>query len=222
MNFDNPVNTTDSDDEDLQVSPELLKMIERDEKERATSQEPTEVFNLGDSQDVKEVKIGTLFPPEEKEELVHLLKEYVDVFAWSYQDMPGLSSDIVLHKIPLKPGAKPVRQKLRRLKPDLILRVKDEIRKLWDAGFLGVAEYTEWVVNIVPVEKKESGKLRVCQDYRPLNEASPKDNFPLPHIDTLVDNTAGNSYFSFMDGFSGYNQIKLDPDDMIKTAFITL
>lgn len=62
----------------------------------------------------------------------------------------------------------------------------------------------------------------MCVDYRDLNKASPKDNFPLPHIDTLVDNTAGYSLFSFIDGFSGYNQIKMHPEDMDKITFITL
>ncbi|KAG8500234.1 hypothetical protein CXB51_004341 [Gossypium anomalum] len=62
----------------------------------------------------------------------------------------------------------------------------------------------------------------MCVDYRDLNRASPKDNFPLPHIDTLVDNTAKHSLFSFMDGFSGYNQIKMASEDMEKTTFITM
>ena len=71
-----------------------------------------------------------------------------------------------------------------------------------------VAKYPEWVANIIPVPKKD-GKVRMCVDYRDLNRASPKDNFPLPHIDTLVDNIAKNSLFSFMDVFSGYNQIQM-------------
>ena len=62
----------------------------------------------------------------------------------------------------------------------------------------------------------------MCVDYRDLNRASPKDNFPLPHIDTLVDNTAQHSLFSFMDDFSGYNQIKMAPEDMEKTTFVTM
>jgi len=69
---------------------------------------------------------------------------------------------------------------------------------------------------------KKDGKVRMCVDYRDLNRASPKDNFPLPHIDTLVDNTTRFSLFSFMDGFSGYNQIKMAVEDMEKTTFITL
>ena len=69
---------------------------------------------------------------------------------------------------------------------------------------------------------KKDGKVRMCVDYRDLNRASPKDNFPLPHIDTLVDNTAKHSLFSFMDGFSGYNQIRMASEDMEKTTFLTM
>ena len=150
-----------------------------------------------------------------------MLKEFKDVFAWSYQDMPGLDTDIVQHKLPFKEECPPVKQKLRRMKPKMSLKIKEEVKKQFDAGFLAVAKYPQWVANIVPVPKKD-GKVRMCVDYRDLNRASPKDNFPLPHIDILVDNTARFSLFSFMDGFSGYNQIKMAPEDMEKTTFITL
>ena len=73
----------------------------------------------------------------------------------------------------------------------------------------------------MPVPKK-NGKVQMCVDYRDLNRASPKDNFPLPHIDVLVDNTASFALFSFMDGFSGYNQIKMAPKEIEKTMFVTL
>ena len=96
-----------------------------------------------------------------------------------------------------------------------------KMKKQLDAGFLEVAKYLQWVANIVPVPKKD-GKVRMCVDYWDLNRASPKDNFPLPHIDTLVDNTAKHSLFSFMDGFSGYNQIRMAPEDMEKTTFLTM
>ena len=125
-----------------------------------------------------------------------------------------------MHKCPLKPECPPVKQKLRRTRPDMALKIRDEVRKQFDAGFLAVAKYPEWIANIVPVPKKD-GKVRMCVDYRDLNKASPKDDFPLPRIDVLVDNTAQFSVFSFMDGFSGYNQIKMDPADMEKTTFIT-
>jgi hypothetical protein len=89
-----------------------------------------------------------------------------------------------------------------------------------NAGFLSTLTYLDWVANIVPVPKKD-GKVQMCVDYRDLNRASPKDNFPLPHIDTLVDNTTTNVVFSFMDGFSGYNQIKMADEDKLKTTFVT-
>uniref|UniRef100_A0A2N9GKE5 Uncharacterized protein n=1 Tax=Fagus sylvatica TaxID=28930 RepID=A0A2N9GKE5_FAGSY len=168
----------------------------------------------------REVKIGTRCAAEQKEALIALLREFHEIFAWSYQDMPGLDTDIVVHKIPLKPECKPVKQALRRMKPEVILKIKEEVEKQLKAGFLSTVTYSDWVANIVPVPKKD-GKVRMCVDYRDLNRASPKDNFPLPHIDTLVDNTATNVVFSFMDGFSGYNQIKMAEEDKSKTAFIT-
>ena len=78
-----------------------------------------------------------------------------------------------------------------------------------------MAKYPQWVANIVPVPKKD-GKVRMCVDYQDLNRGNPKDNFPLSHIDTLVDNMAKHSLFSFMDGFSSYNQIRMAPEDMEK------
>ena len=103
----------------------------------------------------------------------------------------------------------------------MLLKIKEEVKKQLDAGFLEVAKYPEWVANIVPVPKKD-GKVRMCVDYRDLNRASPKDNFPLPHIDTLVDNIANNFRYSFMGGFSGYNQIRMASEDREKTVFVTM
>jgi len=198
-----------------------MRLVEQESKEIKPYQEDVETLNLGEEDEKKEVKIGTSMKREVKQELCALLKEFRDVFAWSYNDMPGLDTDIVQHKLPLKPECPPVRQKLRRMKPEMSLKIKEEVQKQFDAGFLAVAKYPQWVANIVPVPKKD-GKVRMCVDYRDLNRASPKDNFPLPHIDTLVDNTARFSLFSFMDGFSGYNQIKMALEDMEKTTFITL
>ena len=93
--------------------------------------------------------------------------------------------------------------------------------KQFNVGFLTVTSYPQWVANIVPVPKKD-GKVQMCVDYRDLNRASPKDDFPLPYIDILVDNTTQHKMFSFMDGFSGYNQIKMAPEDMENTTFMTL
>ncbi|KAA3467800.1 RNA-directed DNA polymerase (Reverse transcriptase), Ribonuclease H [Gossypium australe] len=89
----------------------------------------------------------------------------------------------------IKEECKPVQQKLGRTRLDVLLKIKENVKKQFDAGFLQVVKYSEWEVNIILVPKKD-GRLRMCVDYRDLNKASPKDNFLLPHIDTLVDNTA--------------------------------
>ena len=82
-----------------------------------------------------------------------------------------------------------------------------------------MVEYSEWLANVIPIPKKDD-KVRVCVDFRDLNKASPKDDFPLPYIDMLVDTTAGHSMLSFMDGFFRYSQILMALEDM-KTSFIT-
>jgi len=101
------------------------------------------------------------------------------------------------------------------------LKIKEEVKKQFDAGFLAIAQYPECIANIVLIPKKD-GKVQMCVDYQDLNRASLKDNFPLSHIDVLVDNTTNFSLFSFMDRFSGYNQIKMAPEDMEKTTFIII
>ena len=83
-----------------------------------------------------------------------------------------------------------------------------------------MVEYLEWLANVVPVPKKD-GKVRVCVDFRDLNKVSPKDDFPFPYIDMLVNSTTGHSMLSFMDGFSGYSKILMALDDMEKMSFIT-
>ncbi|RDY04689.1 hypothetical protein CR513_11558, partial [Mucuna pruriens] len=150
--------------------------------------EGIEIINLGPAKEKKEVKVGAVMRPKDRRNLVQLLMEYVDIFAWSYRDMPGLDNEIVEHKIPLEPHYPLIKQKLRIMSPDVSLKIKEEMRKQLEAGFLTVAKYPQCVANIVPIPKKD-GKVRMCVDYRDLNKASPKDDFPLLHIDVLVDNT---------------------------------
>ncbi|XP_077224177.1 uncharacterized protein LOC143857604 [Tasmannia lanceolata] len=219
---DNNQSEQPSSDEEADEPPlELQQLLKQEEERRAQPlKEETEVINIGTKTLVKEIRIGKTLTSMEREELVNLLQEFKEVFAWSYEDMPGISEEIVQHKLPLVPGVKPKKQKLRRMKPEWVLKIKEEVTKQLDAGFLQVVEYPEWLANIVPVPKKD-GRVRMCVDFRDLNKASPKDDFPLPHIDVLIDNTASHALLSFMDGFSGYNQIKMAPEDMIKTSFIT-
>ncbi|GMP48863.1 hypothetical protein CsSME_00016061 [Camellia sinensis var. sinensis] len=134
--------------------------------------------------------------------------------------MPGLDPDLVSHYLDVFPNSKPIKQAARKYHPDLEEKIKEEIEKLQQVGFIRPIQYPTWLANIVPVKKK-NGQIRICVDFRDLNKSCSKDEFPLPHIDTLVDTTSGHQMFSFMDGFSGYNQIKMAEEDAEKTAFRT-
>ena len=98
-NFEFPVFRAEGED-DEEVPVEISRLLEHDEKVIQPFEEPLELVNLGDEEVRKEVKVGALLIPEVKEKMWELLKEYVDVFAWSYQDMPGLDNDIVEHRLP--------------------------------------------------------------------------------------------------------------------------
>jgi hypothetical protein len=117
---------------------------------------------------------------------------------------------------------RPFKQKSITFRPDLLSRIKDEIHWLLQANFIRPCRYTEWVSNIVPVEKKESGKLSVCLDFRNLNKVTPKDEYTMPIVDTLINNASGNNIISFLDGNAGYNQIFMAEEDASKTASICL
>ena len=129
------------EESDVEVSDELSRLLEQDEKIIQPFEEQIELVNLGSEDDVKEVKIGSRLCPDVKKGLIDLLREYSDVFAWSYQDMPGLDSEIVEHRLPLKPECPSVKHKLRRTHPDMAVKIKEEVQKHIDVGFLVTAEY---------------------------------------------------------------------------------
>jgi hypothetical protein len=151
---------------------------------------------------------------------VQFLRENVDVFAWSHEDMPGIDTEVMVHKLNVNPSMHPVKQKRRVFAPERNAAVMAEVDKLLTAGFIREVYYPEWLANVVMV-KKSNGKWRMCVDFTDLNKACPKDSYPLPRIDQLVDSTAGHKLLSFMDAFSGYNQIQMEEEDQEKTAFIT-
>jgi hypothetical protein len=173
-----------------------------------------------EEEDPKPIKIGSQLTDEEAEMYRALVMEYRDIFAWSYKDLKGIPPGVAQHTIPLIPGAKPVRQKERRMNPNLQLIVKAELERLLQVGFIKPVEITDWVSPMVLVKKK-NGKLRVCIDYRTLNKFTQKDHFPLPFVNTILDEVAGHELYTFMDGYSGYNQISIAPEDHHKTAFTT-
>lgn len=127
--FDNPVyQAEEENDEDCDLPEELARLL-RQEERVIQPQESAEVINLGTDEEVKEVKIGVALEESVKERLISMLKEFSDVFAWSYKDMPGLDTDIVVHKLPLKEDYPPVKQKLRRTRPDMSEKIKEEVKK---------------------------------------------------------------------------------------------
>ena len=114
--------------------------------------------------------------------------------------MSGIDTDIVQHCILIDLAIKLVKQKLRRMKPKWTLKIKEEVEKQYNVGFLRMVNSPEWLANVVLVLKKD-GKVRMCVDLKKLKKASSKDDFPLPHIDIVVDNIAGHALLSFIDGF---------------------
>ena len=134
--------------------------------------------------------------------------------------MPGISPIHASHKLNIAPSAKPVRQKVRHFHPDRHLVIQTEVDNLLHNGFIIAVKYPEWLANLVVVPKK-GNKWRVYVDYTNLNDAIPKDSFPLPCIDQIVDASAGHGMLSFLDAFLGYHQIPMHPPDAEKTSFIT-
>ncbi|CAL2256534.1 unnamed protein product [Prunus armeniaca] len=183
-------------------------------------EDPLQEINLGTEEDPRPTFISALLKEPLKNELVALLQEFKDCFAWHYHEMPGLDRELVEHKLPIKEGYLPVKQARRRMSMDTELKVKEEIERLLKAGFIRPAIYADWLANIVPVLKRKTGAVRICVDYRNLNEASPKDEYPMPMADMLVDGAAHNQMLSFMNGNAGYNQIMMAEEDIHKTAFM--
>eukprot|EP00253_Pinus_taeda_P005571 PITA_05571 len=166
----------------------------------------------------KTLKISSSLSSSQEKELCSLLTRHLEAFAWSYKEMKGIHPSVYTHHIYIKEDCKPVRQPQRRMNPTLKDIVKEEVQKLLDAGFIYPISDSEWVSPLVLVPKK-NGKWRICVDYRELNKATKKDHFPLPFIDQVLDGLAGKRFFSFLDGFSGYNQIQISPEDQDKTTF---
>jgi hypothetical protein len=108
---------------------------------------------------------------------------------------------------------------MRSFKHEIIGKVQEEVDRLLRAGFIRPCRYAEWVSNIVPVEKKNTRKIRICVDFRDLNRATPKGEYPMPIADILIDSASGNKMISFLDGNASYNQIFMAKEDVSKTAF---
>ncbi|CAM8910432.1 unnamed protein product [Rhodiola kirilowii] len=182
------------------------------------------------------VIVGATLNENETSKLVHVLKANKKALGYSIDDITGISPSLCMHRINLEEDVKPSREMLRRLNPKLSEVVFKEITKLRDAGIIYSVPDSEWVspIHVVPkkggltVVKNDKGELvptrtvngwRMCIDYRKLNKSTKKDHFPIPFIDQMLERLAGHDYFCFLDGYSGFYQIPILPNDQGKTTF---
>ena len=160
-------------------------------------------------------RVGTLTSPMVHLALIAFLKENQDVFAWSHEDMLGIDPSVMIHKLNVSPSFPPIRKKKQVFAQERDRAIVEKVGKLQKEGFIREAYYLDWLANVVMV-KKANGKWRMCVDFMDLNKECPKDSYPLPRVDVLVDSTAQHQLLSFMDAFSGYNQIRMG-----KASFVT-
>ncbi|CAN6684946.1 unnamed protein product [Malus baccata var. baccata] len=182
-------------------------------------QDPLEVIDLWTEEDPRPIQISGLLETNDQANIICLLQEFKDCFAWHYTEMPGLDSTLVEHRMPIKEGYKPVKQAPQRMSNKIEEKVKEEIERLVKAGFIRPAKYVEWLANIVPILKAITKAVRCCVDYRNINGATPKDEYPMPTADLSIDAVEKHKVLSFMDGNAGYNQIKMAQEDIHKTTF---
>ena len=168
--------------------------------------------------------------------LIQTLKMHKNALGWTIADLKGINPLICTHKIYLEENAKPSREMQRRLNPNMKEVVRNEVIKLLDNGIIYPISDSKWVspTQVVPkksgvtVVKNENNELiptrtvtgwRMCIDYRKLNSMTRKDHFPLPFMDQILERVAGHEFYCFLDGYSGYNQIAIAPEDQEKTTF---
>ena len=164
--------------------------------------------------------IGSKITEDLKSLLTQFLRQNRDVFAWKQVNMGGIDPTVITHRLNTNPSFKPVKKKRRSFAPERQKAINEEVGKLLQAGVIREVEYPDWLANVVLV-KKANGKWRLCIDFTNIKKACPNESFPLPRIDLIVDAIAGHELLIFMEAFSGYNQISMDPDDQEKTSFVT-
>ena len=143
-------------------------------------------------------QVGSELPSQEKETLIDFLRQNVDVFALDAYEAPGVDPDFICHHLNVSPTVTPKKQPPRGPLKEHADAVREEVIKLKKAGAIKEEFYPEWLANTVVVKNK-SGKWWVCVDFTDLNKACPKDPFPMPWIDRLVDSIVGHPRMSFLD-----------------------
>ena len=185
---------------------------------------PTE-YSKVETKEGKAFYLANPLDNNDRQLYVSLLSEFSDVFAWSPSDPTGISPNLGEYRIDLVEETVLVRQRQYRLNPRYSLMVKEDIDRLLEARFIYPVVNLEWISPIVVVPKKVGAdgklKIRVCQDFRKLNASTKKDYFPISFTDIILDHVSGHECYSFLDEFSSYNQVFIQPKDQLKTIFTT-
>ncbi|GJU79421.1 reverse transcriptase domain-containing protein [Tanacetum coccineum] len=168
----------------------------------------------------KTVMIGSTLTEEGHNKLCGLLQRNLDIFAWNPADMTGVPRHIAEHRLNVREGCSPVRQKKRGQAADRNQAIQEEVKKLMEAGIMKEVHYHDWLSNPLMV-KKHDDSWRMCVDFKDLNKACPEDGYPLPEIDWKAESLCGFPFKCFLDAYKGYHQIQIAKGDEEKTAFIT-
>jgi len=177
-------------------------------------------FNLGIDAEQQMVKINAQLKTCKVLEVEQLLKEFKDVFAWTYKDLIRIPPELAQHRIELDIIIPPAHQAKYRLNPNCAITIKQDIDKLLVVRFIESIEEATWLLPIVVVPKK-NGKLKICIDFRKLKATTKKDPCPLLFTNEVLNTVAGYETYSFLNGYSRYHQIFITPEDKYKIAFVT-
>jgi hypothetical protein len=196
------------------------KLVNSTSTEKAASADQPKPMLLCEDIAEQKVLLGSQLSEEQEKTLIRFLFNNKDVFAWSANDLCGVNRDIIEHSLNVDSSFRPRKQRLRKMSDDKAEDARNEVKRLLSAGVIREVKYPEWLANTVMV-KKSNGKWRMCIDFIDLNKACPKDEFPLPRIDSLVDAATSSELMSLLDCYSGYHQIWMKKEDEPKTSFIT-
>jgi hypothetical protein len=162
--------------------------------------------------------VGDYWDDATIDKITKLLHEYQDLFPTKFTNMNDIKGPMGEIKIPLKPNARPVKQKPYRLNPKYKQKVRIELDRMLEARIIEPVEESEWIIPMV-VQDKKSREIRICVDLRKLNDACLHDPFPTSFTDEDLDNVGGQEVYSFTDGFLGYHHIRIAKEDRHKTTF---
>jgi hypothetical protein len=214
------------EDEGSEVVPEaeqkaeaqMRQSMKQAEAERMKAVDDTRTVPLCADVPSRTVMIGTEVCKEEEHKLLQFRRYNQDVFAWSKSDLTRVHRLVIEHALNTDPKVKPKLQRQRPMSDDMVKSAEAEVQKLLDARIIREVQYPVWVANVVMVPKK-NGNMRMCIDFTELNKACPKDPYPLPRIEIIIDQAASCEMLSLLDCFSGYHQVWMRREDEAKTGF---